>query len=75
MKIRNSFQRLGSTMRLPALAAAGLFALLSPLAVQSANAQLKVKLAPPGNSLDTPEVLVFLTDTPRSAKFAVRFRL
>jgi unsaturated rhamnogalacturonyl hydrolase len=54
MNIRNSFQRMGSAMRLPALAAATLLALLSPLAIQSAHAQLKVKLAPPGNSLETP---------------------
>ena len=54
MKTRNSFRRMGRKLCRPALAAAGLFALFSPLAVQNANAQMQVHLAPPGDSLTTP---------------------
>ena len=39
MKIRNFVHRMGRTVCLPSLAVAGLFVLLSPIAVQSAHAQ------------------------------------
>ena len=51
MQIKSFFCQMGSAVCLPTLAAAGLFALLSPLAVQSAHAQGKV--APPGDNLPT----------------------
>jgi unsaturated rhamnogalacturonyl hydrolase len=54
MKTRNSLQRMGHTLCLPALAAAGLFALLAPVAVPGAHAQQKGPVAPPGDSLTTP---------------------
>src|SRR5208283_4029609 len=54
MKIGNFSRLMGRDLCLPALAAAGLFALLSTLAVQDAHAQKKYSLAPPGDSLATP---------------------
>ncbi|HZL50789.1 MAG TPA: glycoside hydrolase family 88 protein [Terracidiphilus sp.] len=52
MQIKSFFCRMGSAVCLPTLAAAGLFALLSPLTVQSAHAQ-RENVAPPGDSLPT----------------------
>jgi rhamnogalacturonyl hydrolase YesR len=52
MQIKSFFCQMGSAVCLPALAAAGLFALLSPLTVQSAHAQ-RENVAPPGDSLPT----------------------
>jgi unsaturated rhamnogalacturonyl hydrolase len=51
MQIKSFFLKLGSALWLPGLAAAGLLALVSPFAVQSAHAQGKV--APPGDNLAT----------------------
>src|ERR1035437_2952219 len=51
MQIKSFFCQMGSAVCLPTLAAACLFALISPLAVQSAHAQGKV--APPGDNLPT----------------------
>jgi rhamnogalacturonyl hydrolase YesR len=45
---------MGRNFCLPALAAVGLFAIFSPLAVQNAHAQKKGDIAPPGDSLTTP---------------------
>jgi len=45
---------MGCAVCLPVLAAAGLFVLLSPLAVPGAHAQQKGPVAPPGDSLTTP---------------------
>jgi rhamnogalacturonyl hydrolase YesR len=50
MQIKSFFRQMGSAVCLPALAAACLFALISPLAVQSAYAQQQ-KVAPPGDNL------------------------
>ena len=52
MQIKSFFCQMGSAVCLPTLAAAGLFALLSPLTVQSAHAQ-RENVAPPGDSLPT----------------------
>jgi rhamnogalacturonyl hydrolase YesR len=52
MQIKSFFCQMGSAVCLPALAAAGLFALLSPLTVQSAHAQ-RENVALPGDSLPT----------------------
>ena len=51
MQISNPFRR---TVCLPALAAASFIALLSPFSIQSAPAQTKASVAPPGDSLPTP---------------------
>jgi unsaturated rhamnogalacturonyl hydrolase len=52
MQISNSVRKLGRSVCLPVLTAAASFALLSPLAVQSAHAQHR-NIAPPGDSLPT----------------------
>jgi unsaturated rhamnogalacturonyl hydrolase len=54
MQIKNILRRTGCAPCLPAFAAAGLFALLAPLAISSAHAQQKGAVAPPGDSLTTP---------------------
>jgi rhamnogalacturonyl hydrolase YesR len=56
MKTGKSFHKLGSALCLPAIAS-GLFALLSPLAIQSAHAQKKDPVASPGDSLPTAGLL------------------
>jgi rhamnogalacturonyl hydrolase YesR len=52
MQNKSFFRQMGRAVCLPALAAAGLFALLSPLAIQSAHAQ-RHEVAPPGDNLPT----------------------
>ena len=54
MQGKNFIQIMGRRVHLSVLASAGVLVLLSPLSVQSAHAQKKVSIAPPGNSLTTP---------------------